>query len=50
MPNEAPEVIDDYRMNAGPFEGEDPHDLIEQAIKWWENYLDAVERDANATP
>jgi hypothetical protein len=33
-----------YQMNAGPFVGDDPRDLIEEAIRWWNDQLDQIEK------
>jgi hypothetical protein len=35
-----------YSMNDGPFKGRDPRDLVDDAIKWIEDYLDEVDRRA----
>jgi hypothetical protein len=35
-----------YSMASGPFEGRDPRDLVEEAIRWWEQQLVLIERDA----
>jgi hypothetical protein len=35
-----------YSMASGAFEGRDPRDLVEEAIRWWEQQLTLIERDA----
>jgi hypothetical protein len=35
-----------YSMAAGAFKGRDPRDLVEEAIRWWEQQLTLIERDA----
>src|SRR5664279_1132277 len=35
-----------YTMNDGPFEGQDPRNLVDQAIIWISAYLDEVDRRA----
>jgi len=32
-----------YEMNSGPFAGQDPRDLVRDAIDWWEKQLDGIE-------
>jgi hypothetical protein len=36
-------------MNSGPFAGRYPHDLVRDAIEWWEKQLDDIERKAAAS-
>jgi hypothetical protein len=38
-----------YSMASGAFEGRDPRDLVEEAIRWWEQQLTLIERDAAET-
>ena len=40
----------EHVMSDGPFEGEDPRNLVEQAIAWWSSYLDEVDADAKSAP
>ena len=35
-----------YHMNSGPFAGQDPRDLIRDAIVWWEEQLEGIEQEA----
>jgi hypothetical protein len=35
-----------YHMNSGPFEGQDPRELIKEGIAWWEQQIADIERDA----
>ena len=37
-----------YTMNDGPFKGQDPRELVDQAITWVSNYLDEVDRRTRA--
>lgn len=37
-----------YTMNDGPFKGQDPRELIDQAITWGSDYLDEVDRRTRA--
>ena len=39
-----------YHMNSGPFAGQDPRDLVRDAIEWWENQLDDIEQKAAGLP
>lgn len=39
-----------YHMNSGLFAGQDPRDLVQQAIGWWGEQLDKIEQDAAALP
>ena len=37
-----------YRpMLAGPWEGDDARDVLQEAINWWEKELDLIDRAAN---
>lgn len=38
-----PRVVHHYRIVSGPFAGRDQRGLIEEAIKWWEAELDAID-------
>jgi hypothetical protein len=38
-----------YSMASGAFESRDPRDLVEEAIRWWEQQLTLIERDAAET-
>jgi hypothetical protein len=38
----------EHVMASGPFAGQDPRDVVEQAIAWWRAYLDAVDQRAAA--
>lgn len=33
----------DYVINTGPFKGRQQSEVIEEAIQWWEQYLDAID-------
>jgi hypothetical protein len=35
-----------YAMRGGPFDGEDPRDVVQKAIDWWEHELTEIETDA----
>ena len=35
-----------YHMNSGPFAGQDPRDLVRDAIEWWEKQLSDIEQEA----
>jgi hypothetical protein len=37
-----------YPMNEGPFEGRDQREVVAEAIRWWERYLDAVDASVRA--
>ncbi len=37
-----------YTMNDGPFAGQDPRELVDQAITWISEYLDEVDRRTRA--
>lgn len=36
-----------YPMISGPFAQSDQREIIAEAIKWWENYLDTIDTKAN---
>jgi hypothetical protein len=38
-----------YQMKSGRFAGQDPRDLVRDAIVWWENQLDDIEQKAAAS-
>jgi hypothetical protein len=40
-----PTVVD-FTMRLGPFEGRDPRELCREAIVFWKEYLDVIDRDA----
>jgi len=44
----APPPIASYRMISGPFKGQDPRDLVRDAIEWWEKQLSDIEKKATA--
>ena len=33
----------EHIMRGGPFAGQDPRDVVQQAIEWWRAYLDRVD-------
>lgn len=35
-----------YFINTGPFAGRDQRHVLQEAIIWWEDYLDRVDREA----
>jgi hypothetical protein len=35
-----------YLINSGPFAGRDQRDVVNEAIAWWEAYLDAIDKAA----
>jgi hypothetical protein len=41
-----PPPIYNYKMKSGRFAGQDPRDLVRDAIKWWEEQLDDIEQKA----
>jgi hypothetical protein len=43
------ETIYNYKMKFGRFAGQDPRDLVRDAIKWWEEQLDDIEQKAAAS-
>ena len=36
------------KMPAGPYGGQDPRDVVQEAIKWWEEQLTEIEAKARA--
>ena len=36
----------DFFMRKGPFKERDPRELCREAITFWKDYLDAIDRDA----
>jgi hypothetical protein len=40
----------DHVMRKGPFVGRDPRELCREAIAFWKEYLDAIDRVASRTP
>jgi hypothetical protein len=36
----------EHVMSEGPFEGQDPRDVVAKAIEWWVSYLDEVDKAA----
>jgi hypothetical protein len=44
-----PPPIYTYKMKSGRFAGQDPRDLVRDAIKWWEEQLDDIEQKAEAS-
>jgi hypothetical protein len=49
MPPPLPPTAYSYKMNSGPFAGQDPRDLVRDAIEWWEKQLDDIEQEAAAS-
>jgi hypothetical protein len=49
-PQQSPRATHSYHMTGGSFAGRDPHDLVEEAIQWWRSELEAIEKNANASP
>jgi hypothetical protein len=43
-----PRAIYTYQLNSGCFAGQDPRDLVRDAIEWWEKQLDDIEQKAAA--
>jgi hypothetical protein len=41
-----PPPIYTYHMNGGPFHDRDPRDIVQEAIDWWQQQIDAIEADA----
>lgn len=39
-----------YLINAGPYKGRDQREVLGEAIVWWENYLDGIDRAATREP
>ena len=48
MPPQLPPIYN-YKMKSGPFAGQDPRDLVRDAIKWWEEQLDDIEQKAGVS-
>jgi hypothetical protein len=48
-PPPPPPPIYNYKMKSGRFAGQDPRDLVRDAIEWWEKQLDDIERKAAAS-
>jgi hypothetical protein len=44
-----PTSICTYQMKSGRFVGQDPRDLVKDAIEWWEKQLDDIEQEAAAS-
>jgi len=36
-------------MKSGRFAGQDPRDVVRDAIEWWEKQVDDIEREAAAS-
>jgi hypothetical protein len=36
----------EHVMRDGSFAGQDPRDVVQQAIAWWHEYLDQIDRRA----
>jgi hypothetical protein len=36
----------EHLVRGGPFAGQDPRDVVGQAIEWWREYLDDIDRHA----
>jgi hypothetical protein len=34
-----------YTINEGPYKGRDQRELLQEAIDWWEEYLDRIDKD-----
>jgi hypothetical protein len=49
-PQQSPTATHSYHMTGGSFAGRDPHDLVEEAIKWWRGELETIEKNAKASP
>ena len=47
-PPPPPPPIYNYKMKSGRFAGQDPRDLVKEAIEWWEKQLDGIEQEAAA--
>jgi hypothetical protein len=43
-----PITIHNYHMNSGHFTGQDPRDLVKDAVEWWETQLTQIEQKALA--
>ena len=48
-PPPPPPPIYNYKMKSGRFAGQDPRDLVRDAIEWWEKQLDDIEQAAAAS-
>jgi hypothetical protein len=44
------DVRPSYKMVVGPFLGRDARDAVEEAIRWWDQQLQAIEADAASVP
>ena len=42
--SELPETEYHYFINSGPFQGRDQRDMIREAISWWENHLNNIDK------
>jgi hypothetical protein len=49
-PPRSASVTYSYHMNSGPFVGQDPRDLVRDAIEWWEEQLSDIEQKAVGAP
>jgi hypothetical protein len=38
--------IYEYRMNGGHFTGDDPRQVVQEAIDWWQQQIDDIQADA----
>ena len=47
-PDEEGRVWHTYEMVRGHFKGQDQRDMVRHAIKWWEQQLDQIDREAAA--
>jgi hypothetical protein len=45
-PLPSPQATYSYHMNRGAFHGHDPRDLVDQAIKWWDDQITSIENAA----
>jgi hypothetical protein len=45
-PPPPPDPLYEHVMAEGPFIGRDPRDLVGEAINWWRDYLDEIDRRA----
>ena len=39
-----------YEMARGPYQGRDPRAVADEAIAWWEQYLDGIDARAAELP
>jgi len=46
--SEPPETDYHYVINAGPFKGRDQREVLQEAINWWDNYLNNIDKRFNA--